>query len=105
MLQRLGRNHGPGTSLVKAILFIMFPTLPLLFFLQIRYKANDTAVIICPGGGLYMLAFSHEGTGVAQLLARKGITAFVLRYRLAHVLAIIHPINNEHISKNFLMAC
>ncbi|UKJ07782.1 alpha/beta hydrolase [Solitalea lacus] len=45
-------------------------------------KANGTAVIICPGGGYGLLAFSHEGTDVARLLNDWGITAFVLKYRL-----------------------
>jgi acetyl esterase/lipase len=50
-------------------------------------KANGTAVIICPGGGFHMLAAAHEGSEVAQWLASKGITCFVLRYRLVHVLS------------------
>lgn len=47
-------------------------------------KASDkgTAVIICSGGGFYHLAFDKEGTMVAQWLNSKGITAFVLKYRL-----------------------
>lgn len=40
------------------------------------------AVIICPGGGYAILAISHEGLDVAKLLAAKGISAFVLKYRL-----------------------
>lgn len=40
------------------------------------------AVIICPGGGYAILAISHEGHDVAQLLAAQGISAFVLKYRL-----------------------
>lgn len=47
-------------------------------------KANGTAVIICPGGGFYILAMSSEGTEIAQWLSKLGITAFVLKYRLAH---------------------
>ncbi|GAB3018124.1 alpha/beta hydrolase [Niabella terrae] len=43
---------------------------------------NGTAVIICPGGGYRILAFSHEGTDVAKALNQWGITAFVLKYRL-----------------------
>jgi acetyl esterase/lipase len=40
------------------------------------------AVIICPGGGYGVLAFSHEGTDVAEEFNKKGIAAFVLKYRL-----------------------
>jgi acetyl esterase/lipase len=45
-------------------------------------KANDAAVVIAPGGGLYALSIESEGTMVAEWLNGKGITAFVLKYRL-----------------------
>src|SRR5262252_73077 len=45
---------------------------------------NGTAVVICPGGGLMALSIATEGTNVAKYLAAKGVTAFVLKYRLAH---------------------
>ncbi len=43
---------------------------------------NGTAVIIAPGGGLYALSINSEGNEVAKWLNTKGITAFVLKYRL-----------------------
>jgi acetyl esterase/lipase len=43
---------------------------------------NGTAVVVCPGGGYYILAAGHEGTDVASALNELGITAFVLKYRL-----------------------
>ena len=45
---------------------------------------TGTGVIIAPGGGLYALSFSSEGTQVAEWLSKKGVTAFVLKYRLVH---------------------
>ena len=45
-------------------------------------KANGTAVIVAPGGGFMMLAMQNEGWRVAQALADRGVTAFVLKYRL-----------------------
>jgi acetyl esterase/lipase len=45
-------------------------------------KPNGKAVIICPGGGYYILASSHEGSDVAKKLNEFGVTAFVLKYRL-----------------------
>ncbi len=45
-------------------------------------KPNGTSVIIAPGGGLYALSIKSEGNDVAKWLNEKGITAFVLRYRL-----------------------
>jgi len=46
-------------------------------------KANGTAVVICPGGGFFALSIENEGLGVARWLATKGVTCFVLKYRLA----------------------
>ncbi len=45
-------------------------------------SANGTAVIICPGGGFHALSINSEGVEVAKLLNGKGVTAFVLKYRL-----------------------
>ncbi len=44
--------------------------------------ANGAAVVICPGGGFYALSIDSEGFGVARWLAAKGVTCFVLKYRL-----------------------
>ncbi len=45
-------------------------------------KANGTAVIICPGGGYVRLAMDKEGVEYAEWLNARGITAFVLKYRM-----------------------
>lgn len=45
-------------------------------------KASGTAVIICPGGAWHFLSIDKEGTDAALWLASRGVTAFVLRYRL-----------------------
>lgn len=45
-------------------------------------KANGAAIIIAPGGGFRVLSFQNEGLRVAQYLADRGVTAFVLKYRL-----------------------
>jgi acetyl esterase/lipase len=45
-------------------------------------KANGTAVIVAPGGGFLVLAMQNEGWRVAKALADRGVTAFVLKYRL-----------------------
>src|SRR5215469_10250847 len=45
---------------------------------------NGTAVVICPGGGFMALSIASEGTDLAKYLVAKGVTAFVLKYRLAH---------------------
>lgn len=43
---------------------------------------NGAAVIICPGGGYYILAIDKEGYEVAEWLSGLGYTAFVLQYRV-----------------------
>lgn len=45
-------------------------------------QANGAAMIILPGGAFAALAWDLEGTEVAQFLAERGITAFVLKYRV-----------------------
>ena len=45
---------------------------------------NGTAVVICPGGGFMALSINSEGNDVAKYLTARGVTAFVLKYRLAH---------------------
>ncbi len=44
---------------------------------------NGSAIVICPGGGFMALSISSEGNDVARYLAARGMTAFVLKYRLA----------------------
>ena len=46
-------------------------------------KANGCAVVVCPGGGYGFLAMGHEGTDIADWLTKRGVTAFVLKYRIA----------------------
>ena len=43
---------------------------------------SGTSVIICPGGGFHALSINSEGVDVAKWLAARGVTAFVLKYRL-----------------------
>lgn len=45
-------------------------------------SANGSAMIVAPGGAYVALAWDHEGLETARWLAARGITAFVLKYRL-----------------------
>ncbi|MEZ4870613.1 MAG: alpha/beta hydrolase [Caldilineaceae bacterium] len=45
-------------------------------------RANGTTAIVCPGGAFHILAIEHEGAAMARWLAARGVTAFVLKYRL-----------------------
>jgi len=46
-------------------------------------KANGAAVVIAPGGGHALLVITGEGAATAKYFNDLGVTAFVLRYRLA----------------------
>ncbi|MFO1040388.1 MAG: alpha/beta hydrolase [Planctomycetaceae bacterium] len=45
-------------------------------------KDTGTSVVICPGGGHFILAYDLEGTEVATWLNEIGVTAIVLKYRV-----------------------
>lgn len=45
-------------------------------------KANGTALVIAPGGVFLSLSFDSEGLLAARYLAERGVTCFVLAYRL-----------------------
>jgi acetyl esterase/lipase len=58
-------------------------TAPKLYpFLPSKDQRNGSSVIICPGGGYRILAIEHEGYAFARWFNERGITAFVLKYRL-----------------------
>ena len=65
---------------VVRISFVQKPTLEV--YLPTKRHATGQAVIICPGGGYRYLAYDWEGTDIAKWFNSKGITAFVLKYRL-----------------------
>ena len=45
-------------------------------------QATGQAVVVCPGGGYWLVAMSHEGDDVGRWFAQHGITAAVLKYRM-----------------------
>jgi acetyl esterase/lipase len=57
--------------------------------------ANGAAVIIVPGGGHRMLVWMNEGMVAAKSLNRVGVTAFVLKYRLARDQGSSYSIEND----------
>jgi acetyl esterase/lipase len=59
-------------------------TKPSLTVLKPSPELNGTAVVICRGGGFMALSITSEGIDVAKYMAARGVTAFVLKYRLAH---------------------
>src|SRR2546430_1378327 len=68
-------NAGVVTNVTKPTLTIFKPA---------PEERNGTAIVVCPGGGFMALSITSEGSIVAKYLAAKGVTAFVLKYRLVH---------------------
>jgi acetyl esterase/lipase len=56
--------------------------------------ANGTAMIVCPGGAFHGLAIYHEGHDVARWLQERGVSAFVLKYRVVRT-----PDSSEEFAK------
>ncbi|MTK54313.1 alpha/beta hydrolase [Paludibacter sp.] len=56
------------------------PTLEV--FLPEKGKETGAAVVICAGGGYSVIVYSGEGVMTAKELAKNGVAAFVLKYRL-----------------------
>jgi len=51
-------------------------------FLPEKEIATGEAVVICPGGAYWVLAYHIEGIDIAKAFNEKGIAAIVLKYRL-----------------------
>tara|TARA_R110002124_G_scaffold5521_1_gene35361 strand:+ start:297 stop:1172 length:876 start_codon:yes stop_codon:yes gene_type:complete len=75
----------------KGILRISGVTVPTITaYLAPKEKATGAAVMICPGGGYAILAASHEGSDFAKWFNDRGISAFVLKYRLPNEKGMSH---------------
>ncbi len=51
-------------------------------YLPTKRFATGQAVIICPGGGYWILAYDLEGTDIARYFNSIGVAAIILKYRL-----------------------
>lgn len=54
----------------------------LIAYYPSQKNSQQSAIVICPGGGYQMLADDHEGKQVAKWYNDLGVTAFILYYRL-----------------------
>ena len=92
----------PGGSPLQMVTNVTVPTLTV--FRPTHGRATGAAVIICPGGGFQFQAFNSEGTDIAQWLADRGITAFVLKYRIRPTAAFHPPADVRHNPEAFAEA-
>lgn len=61
------------TNVTKPTVTVFHPT---------KDKNTGTAIVVCPGGGYWNLAWDLEGEEVAAWLNTVGVTAIVLKYRV-----------------------
>jgi acetyl esterase/lipase len=73
------QSGGPVGS-IRWLDYVTTPTLTV--YRPPRRKDTGTAVIVCPGGGYWELAWDVEGEEVAAWLNSIGVTAILLKYRV-----------------------
>ena len=71
------KESEPSPARIQAV---TKPTITI--FLPEKVDSLKAAVLIFPGGGYSRLAMDHEGTAVAQAFNKRGVAAFVVKYRL-----------------------
>ena len=76
------REYFSKTWNTEVVANVTKPTLTV--FKPAPESRNGTALVICPGGGFMALSINSEGNDVAKYVAARGVTAFVLKYRLVH---------------------
>jgi acetyl esterase/lipase len=73
----------PGIGSIGVIVDVSQPTMTVVR--PAPGKATGAAMLVVPGGGFAALAWDHEGLEVARWLAARGVTAFVVKYRVGKV--------------------
>jgi acetyl esterase/lipase len=68
------------TSDIIAVTNVQKPDIAV--YLPAKRQSTGQAVVICPGGGYWALAYNLEGIDIAKWLNSKGIAGIVLKYRL-----------------------
>ena len=68
-----------NTPIGTVVIDVVTPTLTA--YLPDPAKATGTGIIVAPGGAFVALALDLEGNEVARRLQKRGIAAFVLKYR------------------------
>ncbi len=70
----------PDESPITLITGVNYPAL--IPYPAKRAQKPCPAVIVCPGGAYDVLALDYEGLEIAEYLAKHGVAAFVLKYRV-----------------------
>jgi len=67
-------------------------------YLPAKEKTTRAAVVVIPGGGHREIWMTHEGYNVGKWLSKKGIAAFILKYRLAKDSNSTYTIDKEELA-------
>lgn len=85
----LYKNEIPGAKGIvidksnkDASIFFRVSTPTLRIYLGAKDSLAKTAIILCAGGGYAGINIKREGYNIAEALNKKGVAAFVLKYRL-----------------------
>jgi acetyl esterase/lipase len=78
-----------GSDGIVRVSGISRPTIAV--YIPEKKNAARSAVIIFPGGGYGINAIKHEGWDLAEYFNEKGITAFVVKYRLPDSNTMVSP--------------
>ena len=73
----IGEEEIPNPGRVRNV---QDPTITV--YLPAKEKATGAAVVICPGGGYWLLAIQHEGHDIARWFNEIGVAGIVLKNRL-----------------------
>ncbi|HVN58661.1 MAG TPA: alpha/beta hydrolase [Bacteroidales bacterium] len=84
-----GSKEITDRSDITAISNVQVPDI--VVYLPTKKFATGQAVVICPGGGYWILAYDYEGTDIAKYLNTLGIAAAVLKYRLPTYGNVVEP--------------
>ena len=78
------KNTGQTEKIEKKDITIIsnVQTPDIAVYLPSKRFATGQAVLICPGGGYWVLAYDLEGTDIARYLNSIGVAGIVLKYRL-----------------------
>ncbi len=85
-------NPAPGAR-INSIKNVHTPTIEV--HLAPKETANGCAMIVAPGGGHSQLVWGSEGTDIAKWLNSIGVSAFVLKYRLAQTPGFHYTVEGE----------
>ena len=69
-----------------------------------KTNPSGTCILIFPGGGHLTLAMDIEGTEVAEWLAKSGITAVLVKYRVPYSGCYWDPKRHRHVTPKVPMA-